>query len=45
MDSLAETRSKIEQDVSKIIECLGDSDWGTRKAALEVIGKLVEYRK
>jgi hypothetical protein len=43
IDYAAETRSKIEPNVPKVIACLGDSDSDVRKSALDAIGKLVEY--
>jgi hypothetical protein len=43
IDYAAEIRSKIEQDVPKVIAWLGDSDWNVRVSALNAIGKLVEY--
>jgi hypothetical protein len=43
IDYPAEIRSKIEEDVPKVIVCLGDSDWRVRSSALDAIGKLVEY--
>jgi hypothetical protein len=45
IDYAAEIRSKFEQDVPKVMAWLEDSDWHVRKAGLDTIGKLVEYRE
>jgi hypothetical protein len=45
IDYPAEIRLKMEQDVPKAMACLEDSDSDVRKAALDAIGKLVEYRE
>jgi hypothetical protein len=45
MDSLAENRRHIEQNVPKIMACLWDTGWDVRFAALDAIEKLMEYRE
>jgi hypothetical protein len=45
IDSLAEIRSKIEQDVLAVMVCLEDSDNKVRLSALDAIGSFVQYRE
>jgi hypothetical protein len=45
INSQAKMRSKFEQDISKVLSCLGDSDLDVRQAALNAIESFVQYRE
>jgi hypothetical protein len=44
-DTLAEIRSKIEQDVLAVMGCLEDSNKNVRLSVLDAIGSLMQYRE
>jgi hypothetical protein len=45
IDSQAELRSIIEQDVPKVMESLKDSSLTVRESATIVLGRLIQYRE